>query len=177
LPLVANWLAVDFVALLRHHDQPVKSDFRFHHSLRVRFAETDLQGIVFNGNYLTYYDVAWTEYFRGIGLEYKDFASLGADTVLARTTMEFKSPARFDESLEIHTRVSKIGTTSLTFEFEIYPEGEDRLVGSATALYVCVDPTTLRPVRVPDSLRLRVSEFEGRDLSRGPTDCSRPQSC
>ena len=46
----------------------MKRDFNFNHKLRVRFGETDMQGIVFNGNYLTYYDVAWTEYFRALGL-------------------------------------------------------------------------------------------------------------
>lgn len=143
----------------------MKADFNFHHKLRVRFAETDLQGIVFNGNYLTYYDVAWTEYFRAAGLEYNKLIEIGADTVLARTTLEFKAPARFDEVLEIHTRVSNIGNSSLTFEFEIYIEGEDRLIGTASSLYVCIDPQTLRSVRVPDVLRSRIGEFEGKDFS------------
>jgi len=140
----------------------VKNDFRFHHPLRVRFADTDMQGIVFNGNYLTYYDVAWTEYFRAAGLTWQDLIGLGADTVLARTQMEFKAPARFDQILEIYTRVSKIGNTSLTFEFEIYAQGDERLIGTASSLYVCIDPETLRPVRVPDALRSRISEFEGK---------------
>jgi acyl-CoA thioester hydrolase len=139
----------------------VKSDFRFHHDIRVRFADTDLQGIVFNGNYLTYYDVAWTEYFRAVGFTWNDLLALGVDTVLARTTMVFNSPARFDEILEVHTRVSRIGNTSLTFEFEIYPQNEDRLIGAATSLYVCVDPKTLKSTPVPDHLRQRISEFEG----------------
>ncbi len=139
----------------------MKTDFKFHHNLRVRFAETDLQGIVFNANYLIYTDVAWTEYFRAIGLDYKDMVETGADTVLARTTVEFKSPARFDEVLEIHTRVSKIGNTSLVFEFEIYPEGEDRLITAASSLYVCIDPKSLRPVRIPDELRSLIERFEG----------------
>jgi len=142
----------------------VKSDFRFHHKLRVRFAETDLQGIVFNGNYMTYYDVAQAEYFREIGLRFQDLVASGTDTVLARMTLEFKSPARFDDILEIHARVSKIGNTSFTMEFEIHPENEDRLVGAATALYVCVDPATLRPTRVPDDLRDRMGRLEGKDL-------------
>ena len=142
----------------------MKSDFKFHHDIRVRFADTDLQGIVFNGNYLTYYDVAWTEYFRAVGFQWKDLLALGVDTVLARTTMEFKSPARFDEILEVHTRVSKIGTTSLTFEFEIYPQGEDRLIGSATSLYVCVDPKTLKSIPVPDLLRRPIGELEGKTV-------------
>ena len=142
----------------------VKADFKFNHKLRVRFAETDMQGIVFNGNYLTYYDVAWTEYFRAMGMTWKDIVETGADTVLARTTIEFKSPAHFDDVLEVYTRVSKIGNTSITFDFEIYPEGEERLIGTSSSLYVCVDPKTLRPVRVPDLLRSRISEFEGKDL-------------
>ena len=143
----------------------MKSDFRFNHKLRVRFAETDMQGIVFNGNYLTYYDVAWTEYFREIGLAWKDIIEMGADTVLARISMDFKSPAHFDDVLEVYTRVSKIGNTSITFDFEIYPEGDDRLVGAATSLYVCVDPKALKPVRVPDALRSRIAEFEGMEAS------------
>jgi acyl-CoA thioester hydrolase len=143
----------------------MKTDFRFHHRLRVRFAETDLQGFVFNGNYLTYYDVAWTEYFRAIGLEYKYMVAMGADTVLARTTLEFKRPARFDEILEIYTRVSKIGRTSLSFEFEIYAEGEDRLGGTASSVYVCIETQTLRPTRVPDEMRSRIGRFEEKEFS------------
>jgi acyl-CoA thioester hydrolase len=145
----------------------VKSDFKYHHDIRVRFADTDLQAIVFNANYLTYYDVAWTEYFRAVGFEWKDLLALGVDTVLARTTMEFKSPARFDEILQVHTRVSKIGTTSLTFEFEIYPEDEDRLIGSAASLYVCVDPKTLKSSPVPERLRRSIEKFEGESLEGG----------
>ena len=142
----------------------MKNDFRFYHSLRVRFAETDMQGIVFNGNYLTYYDVAWTEYFRAVGLTWQDLLSLGADTVLARTTMEFKAPARFDDVLEVYTYVSKIGNSSITFEFEIYVQGEARLIGAAQSLYVCIDPETLKPVRVPEQLRARLAEFEGKSF-------------
>ena len=139
----------------------MRSDFRFHHDIRVRFADTDLQGIVFNGNYLTYYDVAWTEYFRALGFRYRDLIERGVDTVLARTTMEFKSPARFDDILEVHTRISSIGDSSLVFDFEIYAKGLDTLIGTASSLYVCVDPATLTKTRVPDFLRDAVEHFQG----------------
>ena len=142
----------------------MKDDYRFYHTLRVRFADTDMQGIVFNGNYLTYYDVAWTEYFRALGITWKDLIEMGADTALARTTIEFKAPARFDDILEIWVRVSKIGNTSLIFDFEIYPEGDERLIGAASSLYVCVDPKSFKPVRAPDHLRALISEFEGKDF-------------
>jgi len=142
----------------------MRSDFRFHHDIRVRFADTDLQGIVFNGNYLTYYDVAWTEYFRELGFRYKDLIERGVDTVLARTTLEFKAPARFDDILEVYTRISTIGNTSLVFEFEIYPKGLDTLVGTANSLYVCVDPKTLQKIPVPDFLREAAARLEGKQL-------------
>ncbi len=146
-----------------HHKPHMKSDFKFHHPYRVIFADTDLQGIVFNGNYMTYYDIAWTEYFRALGLNYQNLlAKTGVDTVLAKTTIEFKAPARFDEMLEIYTRISKIGTKSLTFDFEIYRDGEDQLINLATSVYVCVDPKTLASVAVPDVLRQLISDYEGR---------------
>lgn len=139
----------------------MKEEFKFCHKLRVRFAETDMQGIVFNGNYLTYYDVAWTEYFREMGYDYKSLIEeTGVDTVLAKTTLEFKAPSRFDEILEIYVRVSRVGNTSLTFDFEIWVENEERLVNRASSLYVCIDPKTLRPVPVPDNLRAAINRFE-----------------
>ena len=142
----------------------MRSDFRFHHDIRVRFADTDLQGIVFNGNYLTYYDVAWTEYFRELGFRYQDLLEQGVDTVLAKITMEFKSPARFDDILEVHTRISSIGNSSLVFDFEIYPKGLDTLIGTASSLYVCVDPQALTKIRVPDFLRDAAGRFEARQF-------------
>src|SRR5215470_1730711 len=78
---------IDLSPFIRHHAR-VKSDFRFHHTLRVRFGETDLQSIVFNANYLLYCDVAWTEYFRAIGLTWDEMVASGLDTVLARSTIE-----------------------------------------------------------------------------------------
>lgn len=156
-------LAFDNMAEVRHYP-PVKSDFKFHHDIRVRFADTDLQGIVFNGNYLTYYDDAWTEYLRAVGFTYKDFLSRGVDTVLARTTLEFKSPARFDDIVEVYTRVSSIGNTSLVFDFEIYLQGEDLLVGKATSLYVCVDPSTMTKIPAPRFLREAIGKFEGKEF-------------
>ena len=143
----------------------MKSDFHFRHVLRVRFGETDLQGIVFNANYLLYCDVAWTEYFRALGLTWKEMVEGGLDTVLARSAIEFRSPARFDDLLEVWTRISKIGTTSIVFDFEIYPEGDDRLICSAQSLYVCVDPRTLEKISVPEQLRRRISEFEQKTFS------------
>ena len=146
--------------VFRHHSQ-VGSECRFSYRLRVRFAETDAQGFVFNGNYLTYCDVAWTAYFRALGLSYADMISRGIDMVLVGAVQEFKSPAVFDEMLEISARVLGIGTTSINFEFEVYAEDDRRLVHRARSTYVAVDPVTKSKITVPDVLRPVISTHEG----------------
>jgi len=141
-------------------------DFQFSHKLRVRFAETDLQGFVFNPNYLMYCDVAWTEYFRALGFTYDAMVQTGVDSVLKSTTLEFESPARFDEILILRARVSKIGNTSLSFDFEIREETQERLVATVSSTYVFVDSNTTLPIAVPDNIRALIGEYEHRDFSR-----------
>jgi acyl-CoA thioester hydrolase len=143
----------------------MKSDFKFHYTLRVRFAETDLQGVVFNPNYLMYCDVAWTEYFRALGITYNDILATGVDSVIKRATVEFESSARFDDVLNLHARVSAIGKTSLSFDFEIRVDEEDRVVATVSSVYVFVNPETNRPTSIPENLRVKISAFEHKDPS------------
>lgn len=90
--------------------------FTFFHALRVRWAEVDPQGIVFNGNYLTYLDVAITEYYRRFGMTYPaDLLRGGGDLFALKSTLEYRAPAHFDDWLEIGTRVARLGRSSLVF--------------------------------------------------------------
>lgn len=134
--------------------------FRYHFPLRVRFAETDMQGIVFNGNYLTYTDTAVTEYLRHLSYPYQELVNDGFDFVLAHITCDFRAAASFDDALEIHTRVAELRTTSFVVEFEIYREGETVPLFTATSIYVGIDPATKRPTPVPERFRQVVRTFE-----------------
>lgn len=139
----------------------MRSDFRFFHPLRVRYSEIDGQGIVFNAHYLTYMDVAITEYLRHLGLDYKQLAREGKmDMALVKTTLEFKAPAFFDEVLEIGVRVSRIGNTSYTVDFEIYKEHSEELVLKGQTVYVNYNPATRSAEPVPDFFRTAVESFE-----------------
>ena len=70
--------------------------------LRVRWAEVDLQGVVFNGHYLTYCDVCVTEYWRAIGMPYPAaFIDIGSDLFVRKATLEYHAPARYDDELEV----------------------------------------------------------------------------
>jgi acyl-CoA thioester hydrolase len=137
-----------------------RSQFRYHFPLRVRFAETDMQGIVFNGNYLVYTDTAMTEYFRHLGYPYLEITNSGFDFVLAHLRCDFRRAAEFDDLLEVHARVAELRTTSFVAEFEIYRGDETEPLFAATSIYVGIDPSSKRPTPLPARFRDVIRSFE-----------------
>jgi acyl-CoA thioester hydrolase len=134
---------------------------KFHYPLRVRYVETDAQARVFFGNYLTYFDVAVTEYLRAIGFTYKDMLHADMDMFYVEASCQYKGASQFDDLLHVHARISHIGKTSFTFEFEIYTQPDDKLITTGQIIAVAVDQKTEKPMRVPDAFRHAVIEFEG----------------
>ena len=138
-----------------------KSDFNFHTPIRVRWMECDAQGIVFNGAYMGYLEVAQSEYFRNLGFGIYRIAQIGYfDFAVVKTTLEYKSPARIDEMIEVYVRVSNFGNTSMTLNMEIYHPDSDRLLTKMEAIYVGYDAPTETTRRVPDDIRQLVNHFE-----------------
>jgi acyl-CoA thioester hydrolase len=139
------------------------TDFKFFHPLRVRWAEVDRQDVVFNGNYLLYFDVAITEYWReliaGREAEYGEkLAKWMHNIYVVKATVEYHASARFDDMLDIGVRLAKLGRTSMRFVPEIY-RGEAHLI-TGELIYVYRDPVTERPAEVPEELRVLMVAFE-----------------
>jgi len=133
---------------------------RFQHRLRVRWAEVDAQKVVFNGHYLTYLDVAATEYWRHVGLPYPDaWARLGCDVYVRRNKLEYHAPALLDDWLAIGVRCTRQGNSSLTLNWEARRDG--RLLVSGEVVYVCVGLADGRPCTLPDAARAQLGAFEG----------------
>ncbi len=129
-----------------------KEDFRFVQRLRVRWAEVDQQGIVFNGHYLTYFDVGVTEYYRAIGQPYPGaLAGTGNDLFARKAEIEYHAPALYDDWLDVCVRVARIGRTSFEFRLEIYRE--KTLLISGALVYVNADVATRKAAPVPAFLR------------------------
>lgn len=128
----------------------------FTHRLRVRYSECDQQGVVFNGHYLFYYDVALTELWRDRVGPYSDMVSRGVDVVVAEANLRYRAAARFDELLDISMPVKHLGTTSMIIAPE-YRVGE-RLVADGEIRHVFVDPATLGKKAMPDDIRAALSE-------------------
>ncbi|MCH2510836.1 MAG: acyl-CoA thioesterase [Dehalococcoidia bacterium] len=130
-------------------------------TVRVRWMECDAQGIVYNGAYLGYLEIGQAEYYRNLGFAIYIIPKSGYfDFAVVKSTQEFKAPAKVDEIIELHVRISKIGTTSLILNLEIYPEGSDRLLTSIETVYVGYDAATESSRPVPDAIRQLVTHFE-----------------
>jgi acyl-CoA thioester hydrolase len=142
-----------------------RKDYKCAHRLRVRWAEVDMQGIVFNGHYLTYIDTAIAEYWREIGLPYPHgyVERYGNDMYLRKAEVDYLGSARYDDTLEVLCRAARLGRTSMTFAFEIHRletgPAEKPLI-TARLVYVNADPKTMTPAPLPAALRDLVCGYE-----------------
>lgn len=127
-----------------------------HQSLRVRYAECDPQGIVFNANYLIYFDVVFTELWRDALGPWQE-REPGVDVVVAEANVQFRAPARFDDELDLTAQVTRIGDTSLTTDFEVARDGV--LLVSGWLRHVCVSTDTWQKITIPDSIRDGLAPF------------------
>jgi acyl-CoA thioester hydrolase len=127
----------------------------FVHELRVRYGECDPQGIVFNANYLLYFDVAFTEYWRERVGPWDDMAQLGVDAVVAEANLRFRAPARFDDVLELEVTTEELGTTSTTTRVDVRRDGE--LLVECRLRHVFVDRQTWAKTQMPDVIRERLA--------------------
>src|SRR5512143_476560 len=134
--------------------------YKFFEPLRVRFVETDQQGHVFFGNYLTYFDEALTRYQHAIGCTYPELLAAGVDFFYIHAECDFKARAFFEEILNVHARAGNIGNSSITFEFAAFKAHNDELVATGKIVAVVIDPRTKKPVRVPEEFRQAVEKYE-----------------
>ena len=142
-----------------------KEDCNCIHRLRVRWAEVDMQKVVFNGHYLTYIDTAIADYWRAIGLEYPEayVAKYANDMFLRKAAVEYLESARYDDELAVHCRVAKLGRSSMTFQFEIWreqPAPSAAPLITAELVYVNADPKTMKAAPLPEDVRARVRGYE-----------------
>lgn len=136
-----------------------RADFRYREALRVRWAEVDLQKIVFNGHYLMYVDTAVAGYWRAMALPYHDtMERLQGDLYVRKATLEYEGSARYDERLEVGIRCGRIGNSSMVFAAGVF-RGEQVLV-HGELVYVFADPHTQTSRPVPAELRAWLQAFE-----------------
>jgi YbgC/YbaW family acyl-CoA thioester hydrolase len=139
-------------------------EFGFVHRLRVRWAEADIQGVVFNANYLLYCDVAITEYLRALAQGEAGFLREIFDRLyVKKTTLEFFAPARFDEEIDVGVRTEKIGNSSLIIGFGIFRQGQLLLTAQTVYVYA-IDGV---PKTIPQAFRDRCAQIDKLHITLG----------
>ena len=131
-----------------------RKDFWFFWPTRVRYSEIDAQGVVFNGNYLAYFDTAITEYLRALPYKYGlgGDAAAGTDFHIVKGTVEYKAPIRFDDEIEVGVRTQKLGRTSIVFELAIFPKGGAALLSAGEVIWVNTDMKAMKSAPLPEAL-------------------------
>ncbi len=133
---------------------------RFYHRVRVRFADTDLQGHVFFGNYYTYLDEAFIAYLRELGYSWQVLGEMGLEIYYVDSGCKFKGRSFFEDSLRVHTAVSQIGARSLTAEMTVVREENGETVVTGFITGVVVDTSTKTSTAVPEEFRAAVARYQ-----------------
>ena len=122
-------------------------------TVRVRYAETDQMGVVYHGNYFTWFEVGRVELCRQLGLEYKRMESEDDSfIVVAEAYCRFKRPVRFDDLLTIRTRVLQSQRRTVRFGYEVLSQSSGETVATGETLHVICDRQG-RPKSLPEKYR------------------------
>ena len=137
-----------------------RDEFTLLHTLRVRWAEVDRQGVDFNANYFLYFDVTITEYWRAIGFDYPDgiVKKFGTDIFAVKASAEFHGSAGYDDVLDIGCRATRVGRSSLRFRLGVLRGKEPLTTGEL--VYVNVDLATRKSAPWPEELLSAIFAFE-----------------
>ena len=119
--------------------------------IRVRYGETDQMGVVYHANYAQYFEVGRTEWLRQFGMTYRQMEESGIMLPVISLNINYKNSARYDDVLKVKTRLKKIPTASIEFEYELLNEDGNLLATGATVL-AFIDMTRKRPTRCPKYL-------------------------
>ena len=127
--------------------------------LRVRYVECDMQGRAFNGHYLTWVDMAFTEALRALVGGYQVLTDRGIDFVVVAAEVQFRRPARFDDELVVDVSIESPGHTSLRSRYRIDRGSE--LIAEATLTHVCVDAVSFGKLPCPGWFRDELAAAAG----------------
>ena len=141
--------------------------FSFSTDVRVRFAETDAQGIAHNSNYLVWFEVARVAYLEEYSGGYQRLRELGIEALVLETFVRYLQPARFDDRLVVHTRCVDVKGARFRYEYAIEREGE--VIADGWTAHATVDAQTLRPTRVPTWLAESIANADPPAATRSST--------
>jgi acyl-CoA thioester hydrolase len=136
-------------------------DFRFSLQIEVRFRDCDPMGHVNNAVYLTYLEQARFAYWRELTRGHHNKPGM----ILARVECDYRKPAVVGQLLDVRMRTTRLGRTSFDCEYEILDSRDRHLIAQARSVHVVYDYSAGKGVPIPDEVRERIEDFEGRALA------------
>jgi acyl-CoA thioester hydrolase len=133
-------------------------EFRFSTELKVRFSETDAQGVAHHAAYLDWLEVARVEYLARFPGGYQGLRDRGIEATTLEAHVRYRAPARFDDVLVIRARCGDVRGARFRFDYVIERAGEP--IADGWTSHACVDARTLRPTRMPGWLKEELSRAE-----------------
>ena len=124
--------------------------------IRVRYAETDQMGYCYYGNYASYFEVARVEALRDRGVRYKEMEAYGVLLPVKKFEIAYHQPAKYDDLLEIRTRIVQLEGVRIAFEYKTYNE-LGVLLNEAYTLLVFLSAQTQKPIAIPAAILEQLS--------------------
>ena len=121
-------------------------------TVRVRYAETDQMGVVWHGHYLAWFEVGRTDLLRHQGMTYRELETEGLRLPVIEAELRFLRPARYDDVLEIRTRVREVRGATVRFDYEVHRPGTEGPLATGATAHAAVDVEG-RVRRLPETLR------------------------
>ncbi|TDY12648.1 acyl-CoA thioesterase [Meridianimaribacter flavus] len=116
--------------------------------IRVRYGETDQMGVVYHGNYAQYFEIGRTEWLRELGVTYKQMEEDGVMLPVISLNVKFKKSAYYDDVIKVITKLKKMPTATIEFDYEILNSKNEILTTGNTVL-AFIDINKNRPTRCP----------------------------
>jgi acyl-CoA thioester hydrolase len=143
--------------LQRYAPRPMSRAFS--HRIRVRYAECDPQGVVFNANYYAYFDLLITELWREAVGGYNTMLDAGADLSVVESRARFIAPARFDDEIDLTATIARLGNTAMSTHVEITRASDQAQLVAGDIHHVFIDPTTYTKRPIPDEIRAALEPY------------------
>lgn len=125
--------------------------------LRVRYAECDAQGVVFNSRYGDYVDLALTEFMRVLFGGYTELITQGIDNQVVKLSTEWQASAKFDDVIALEVNLSHIGNTSFSFHIDFFNHETKTQIATTEIVYVLVDTAAYEKLSIPDEMREKLT--------------------
>jgi acyl-CoA thioester hydrolase len=134
------------------------NDERWHETkIRVRYKDTDRMGVIYYGNYLTYFEVGRAELMRSLGYPYSRVEREGYSLVVVEASARYHSNVGYDSEVAVKTAIAEVKGASVRFEYRVFDDGSTLLVEGHT-LHACLDSASQKLTRLPAEVKRTMVE-------------------